>query len=280
MKSQIHKGFKLRAKSSGKTIFPLALIVLFAVSCKKKIKEPDVVERFCIESSKTHGTYDINVALPDGYNNQHKKYGTVYVLDCKDNFNIVAYQCKELSKKYAKENTLVVGIGYGNDRSFDYTPTKADQGGGGAGQFLQFIQKELIPRLENDYGADTTRESRVILGHSFGGLFGTYAFSKANKVFGNYILLSPSIWYDNEVVLEYESENRSYIKNDPGIVFLGIGQLENSGRMQAPFEALYRILDQTYPNVKLMKHSVPEMEHVGSRNQNIVKGLDFYFQNK
>ena len=57
-----------------------------------------------------------------------------------------------------------------------------------------------IPRLENEYGADTLRIKRTILGHSFGGLCGAYAFTNYNRVFGNYLLLSPSLWYADEVV--------------------------------------------------------------------------------
>ena len=50
---------------------------------------------------------------------------------------------------------LVVGIGYGNDRTVDYTPTKTNDGEGGAEEFMLFIKNELIPKMENEYAADT-----------------------------------------------------------------------------------------------------------------------------
>ena len=84
---------------------------------------------------------------------------------------------------------------------------------GGAPQFLSFIETQLIPKMEQDYNADTTRASRVILGHSYGGLFGGYAYCVNNKVFGNYILLSPSFWFDNLVELQMEKDNRAINKN-------------------------------------------------------------------
>lgn len=262
------------------TITTLALILLLAVSCKKKIKAPDAVETFTIQSTYASANYEIKVALPANFDKQNKKYSTIYVLDGEDNFNFVAHHSKESSKKYSKENSLVVSIGYGNDRSFDYTPTEGDHKGGGASKFLDFVEKELIPKMQSDFAADTTRMSRLVLGHSFGGLFEVYAFTKRNYVFGNYLMLSPSIWFDNEIVLEYELENRNSIKNNNPLVFLGIGQLENSGRMQAPFEAFFQILSKNYSSIQLMKNSVQDMDHMGSRNPNIIKGLDFYYQNK
>lgn len=258
----------------------LTLIVLIAISCEKKIKTPDLIEQFPIKSTSNSGCYAIKIALPDNYDPKNKKYATIFVLDCDDNFNFVAYHSKRLSNLYFVENALVVGIGYGHDRTVDYTPTKADHNGGGAPGFMEFIKNELIPKLQTDFGADSSRNSRVIIGHSFGGLFGAYAFTKHNEVFGNYLMLSPSLWYDNEVILRYEQENREVIKTKEQLVFLGIGEQENSGRMQVPFEAFYKRLKNNYPGTTLLKNSVPQLDHVGSRNPNLEKALNFYFSNK
>lgn len=263
-----------------KKITTLILILLIAASCKKKIKAPDCVEKFTIDSDCNSDSYDIVIALPDNYDPKNKKYSTIYVLDSDDNFNFVAQQSKKLSQYYSVENSLVVGIGYGPDRAIDYTPTEVKNNGGGAPLFMDFIKNKLIPKLQSDFGADSTRKSRVIIGHSFGGLFCAYAFTKRNDVFGNYLMLSPSLWYDNEIILKYEQENREAIKTRSQLVFLGIGKLENSGRMQAPFEAFHQRLNNYYPGITLLKNIVPQLNHVGSRNPNIERALDFYFRNK
>jgi hypothetical protein len=174
---------------------------------------------------------------------------------------------------------VVVGIGYGNDRSLDYTPTEADEGGGGAEKFLLFIKNELIPKIETDYGADTLRKSRTILGHSFGGLCGSYAFTNHNKVFGNYLILSPSLWYDNEIMLKFEEENRNININSHQLVFLGLGELE-MGRMLAPFQAFYQRLLINYPDMLIRRQIEENLSHRGSENPNILEGLKFYFQNR
>ena len=261
------------------SIIILALILIITGSCKKNISEPYSVQQFTIQSKSNSGSYDIKVALPDNYD-VNKKYATIYVLDGEDNFDFVACYSKKLSCKYYKNNVLVVSIGYGNNRTLDYTPTSASEGQGGGPSFMNFMQNELRPRMESDFSVDTNRSCRVILGHSFGGLLAAYAFTKYNSVFGNYLILSPSLWYDDEIILQYEQDNRSIINNKNQLVFMGIGQLENSGRMQAPFEAFYQRLNNYYSGIKLQKKSEKWLDHVGSKNPNIIKGLDFYFQNK
>jgi hypothetical protein len=190
----------------------IMLLFLFG-SCEKEVFNAGVTNAFTLQSFANGASYDIKVGLPANYNPAQEKYATVYVLDGKEIFEFVANKCKEISENYAVKNVLVISIGYGNDRSIDYTPTKVSAVTGGAPQFLNFIETQLIPKIEQDYHADTTRSSRVILGHSYGGLFGGYAYCTKNKVFGNYILLSPSLWFDNLIALQMEKDNRAVNKN-------------------------------------------------------------------
>jgi uncharacterized protein len=256
------------------------MLVFLLNSCKKEVFNSGITKEFTLQSVANGASYDIKVGLPANYNPSIEKYATIYVLDGKEIFDFVANKCNEISKNLAVKNVLIVSIGYGKDRSIDYTPTKISAVTGGAPQFLNFIETQLIPKMEKDYNADTTRASRVILGHSYGGLFGGYAYCVNNKVFGNYILLSPSFWFDNLVELQMEKDNRAINKNKKQLVFMGIGEAENMGRMQAPFEAFYQTLRDNYPDMKLSKNLEKNLDHLGSRNPNIVKGLNYYFQNR
>jgi predicted alpha/beta superfamily hydrolase len=257
-----------------------ALIVFLLGSCSEEEFNPGLTRNFTIQAASNGATYAIKVALPEDYHSSSEKYSTVYVLDGEENFDFVANQCKEISNQYAVANVLVVSIGYGNDRALDYTPTKISSTTGGGAEFLEFIKSQLIPSMEHDFNADTTRNSRVILGHSYGGLFGACVFAVENKLFGNYLLLSPSVWFDNEVSLLLEKQKRDINKDNPQLVFLGIGKAENSGRMQAPFEAFYQTLRDNYTHIKLSKNLERGLDHVGSKNPNIIKGLNYYFQNR
>ena len=92
--------------------------------------------------------------------------------------------------------------------------------------------------------------------------------------------MSPSFWFDNLVALQLEKNYRDINKNKKQLVFMGIGEAENLGRMQAPFEAFYQALQRNYTDIKLAKNSEKDLDHMGSRNPNIEKGLTFYFQNR
>lgn len=255
------------------------MLLCWLASCKKEVFDPALTQEYTIRSTDNSASYNIKVGLPSNYD-PIERYASIYVLDGEENFDFVSRQCKEISDKFGVENVIVISIGYGKDRSIDYTPTEVSSITGGGPQFMNFIETQLIPLIEENIGVDTARSSRVILGHSYGGLFGAYAFSTHNKVFGNYILLSPSLWFDNLVSLQFEQDNRNENKDRTQLVFMGIGEAENSGRMQAPFEAFYQILRDNYAHIKLEKNREANLSHVGSKNPNIVKGLNYYFQNR
>lgn len=261
----------------------MAMTLLLAVllgSCNEEKFDPASTRTFTIESPSIGATYPIQVALPENYNSSGEKFSTIYVLDGDQDFDLVANTCKSLADRYGVANVIVVSIGYGRDRSIDYTPTETGSSTGGAPEFLAFITNELIPKIEQDFNAGTARESRVILGHSYGGLFGAYAFAVNNSVFGNYILLSPSLWFDNEISMTLEKQNRVDNQDIRQLVFMGIGEAENSGRMQAPFEAYYQILRDNYSAIHLSKNREDDLSHMGSKDPNIEKGLNYYFQNR
>ncbi|MBC8320715.1 MAG: hypothetical protein H8E34_08335 [Bacteroidetes bacterium] len=59
------------------------------------------------------------------------------------------------------------------DRTRDFTPahTKARPTSGGAKKFHAFLEKELIPMIEENYKASPYK---IIMGHSLGGTFAAY----------------------------------------------------------------------------------------------------------
>jgi len=259
------------------TAFILTLVLLS--SCTKELFNSGFTKEFTLQSNANGASYNIQVGLPSNYN-PAEKYETIYVLDGKEIFGFVANRCKEISDRAGVKNVIVVSIGYGRDRSIDYTPTKMSSVTGGAPEFLNFIETQLIPRIEKDFNANTSRESRVILGHSYGGLFGAYAFSVNNKVFGNYLLLSPSFWFDNQVMFKMEKDNRINNKTKKQLVFMGIGDSEEGDRMLVPFETFYQTLRSNYTNIKLEKNLEQNQNHMSSRNPNIIRGLEYYFHNR
>ena len=66
---------------------------------------------------------------------------------------------------------------------------------GGAAQFAVFLEEELIPYIESKYPADPSR--RCFAGYSLGGLLGVHLLTANPQLFQNYLLGSPSLWYNH-----------------------------------------------------------------------------------
>jgi uncharacterized protein len=277
----IMKNYAIIFKSIGAIASAMMLIFLFASCEKNEAINPALIQQeFALPSNTNGATYKIKVGLPADYDSSIKKYASIYVLDGENDFGFISNRCKEISDSLNVTNVLVISIGYGKDRSIDYTPTKMSSVTGGGPEFLKFIETQLIPKIEETYRVDTARSSRVIIGHSYGGLFGTYALCANNKVFGNYLLLSPSLWFNSMVSMQIEKDNRDKIKNQAQLVFMGIGGAEEVDRMLTPFGEFYQILQGKYVHTKLAKNIEPNQGHMGSKNPNIIKGLNYYFKNR
>jgi len=120
---------------------------------------------------------------------------------------------------------IIVGIGYPVETVFqslylrqrDLTPTEVDRPrypipvegivevtegkrSGGADAFLQFIETELKPFINAHY--KTVPSDNGYFGHSLGGLFGLYVLFNKPEAFNRYILGSPAMWWDKEVIFD------------------------------------------------------------------------------
>ena len=151
-----------------------------------------------LQSTYVDQEYEIDIFFPTGYADEMTRYPVVYVLDAEYNFGCVAYITRRLIKNDDIPKVLVVGIAYDTSyedfykkRSRDLTPASDIHGyhTGGAENFTQFLEHELFPFIESNYR--TIPEDRTIVGHSFGGLYGSYVLLKHTNLFNRYLIVSP-----------------------------------------------------------------------------------------
>lgn len=115
--------------------------------------------------------------------------------------------------------SIIVGIA-NSDRKKDFTyPTTNKQDktdlptSGKSANFIQFLEKELQPYITANY---KTSGPTTLIGQSLGGLLATEIWFKKPNLFDNYIIVSPSLWWDNESLLaataaDYTSKKSIYI---------------------------------------------------------------------
>ena len=67
--------------------------------------------------------------------------------------------------------------------------------GGGAARFLECIANEVLPAAEAMLPAGAKVARRVLMGHSFGGLFTLKALVSGPKPFDDFVAIDPSLWW-------------------------------------------------------------------------------------
>jgi hypothetical protein len=111
---------------------------------------------------------------------------------------------------------LVVGIGYPSDevpvvnteRWLDLTPTVSPDPAekrptGGADVFLRVIDEEIKPFVASRYKVEAANQA--LWGHSIGGLTVLRALFRRPDSFSTFLISSPSIWWDSQLVLKDET---------------------------------------------------------------------------
>lgn len=250
-------------------------LVAVVSACQKENVELGEHAAFEVTSAHADATYDVQVRLPLDYDSS-ETYDTIYILDSNWYFDHASEEIARLAETSGKRPVMVVGIGEGNDRTTDYMPTATSQGEGGAENFTRFLAEELIPHMEENFSAESTRSSRGIVGHSAGGLYVAYAFTRHNRMFGNYLMLSPAIWYDDGITLEYEQDNRSQNQADNQLVFISKAELEATQL----FADMFHKRLEAYDNTEVAFHTEKGKDHASSAKPAITEGLSFYYSLK
>ncbi|WP_347925683.1 alpha/beta hydrolase-fold protein [Pontimicrobium sp. SW4] len=146
------------------------------------------------------------VRLPENYNpNSKTKYPIVYLLDGFSLKNNLETVYNNYWGHYLP-HMILVGISNRTNRTRDLTISKIEErrgsamnlDTGGADNFRQFIEKELIPYIDKTY---PTTSYRTLIGHSYAGLFALDVLINNNHLFKNYIAIDPSIEWDNQKLL-------------------------------------------------------------------------------
>ena len=192
--------------------------------------------------------FSISIGRPFGPpQSPSKTYPVIYVLDADIGFPIVRLTALSLQDGGELPPALIVGIGYAGGfmegmgkRNRDFTPTPdpvfmkyMGRGGpsGGADKFLRFIREELKPFIESNYPADP--EDATVVGVSFGGLFATYTLLHEPDTFQRYIVGSPSLWWGDEVVFQYEKSFADTHDDLAASVFVSAGGHETTEHDEA-----------------------------------------------
>lgn len=218
-----------------------------------------------IRSTVMNEERTLNIYLPPGYNEQDSvRYPVIYLLDgsVDEDFIHMAGLVYFLGFPWLNLCPPSIVVGIANvDRKRDFTfPTTVEKDKkdfpttGGSAAFIRYLGEEVIPYIRSRY---KTNNTSTLIGQSFGGLLATEVLFTHPDWFSKYLIVSPSLWWDNQSLL-----NRTVTLTTQPDVRIAVGK---EGRvMERGAKALYRKLRPFYADKRRLRFHFFKKENHGS----------------
>ena len=233
-------------------------------SQEEKVADPfSIGETIELASSALGENRVLNIYLPLSYGQDSAKtYPVIYLLDgsADEDFIHIAglVQFGSFSWIEMLPESIVVGIA-NVDRKRDFTyPSNNEQDvkdfptTGHSEAFIRFIEQELQPYITETY---RTSSQRTLIGQSLGGLLATEILFKKPELFDNYIIVSPSLWWDDESLLDFEPVSYTAPKS----IYIAVGK-------EGPI--MERVAKELYDKLEVSKTDNTKLHYAFFEKQN------------
>ena len=232
----------------------IGVFLLFALArpvFAQSANEVVIGSQYSIHSEILDETRTYWTSLPDSYDlesSSHKTYPILIVLDGGEHFRYVAGMLGFMSAgrngSRRVPETIVVGVASTN-RERDFTPdrivTRRENDTGGGDRFLDFLEKELLPVLQDRY---RLAPFTVLMGHSLGGLLASHAYLQAETTFDAFLVVDPSFGNWDAATMDQKLDAMTPTSFDRFLYVAsanwGSRNLRNRDRHVRFYEALHR----------------------------------------
>ncbi|MFN8395524.1 MAG: alpha/beta hydrolase-fold protein [Bacteroidia bacterium] len=216
-------------------------------------------------STLLHEQRVLNVVLPDGYDTSKVSYPVIVLLDGSANEDLVHVAGIIQFHNMMGFMGPCILVGVGNvDRRRDFTfPTNIKEDlqayptTGHSAAFIDFLEKEALPLVHSLY---RTNGQRLLIGQSLGGLLATEILFTRPQLFNQYMIVSPSLWWDKESLLRRPTDAMKAADLQPTTVRVVVGKegkvMENDA---AALASLLKKLGQ--PKIEVSLHKLPKENH-------------------
>jgi len=233
--------------------------------------ETEIIKSKVLNEQRT-----LNVYLPDGYNKDKTiSYPVIYLLDgsADEDFVHIVGIVQFLTMIEAMPKTIIIGIA-NVDRERDFTfPTSIDSDRiaypttGHSEKFISFLEHELQPYVNAHY---RTNGHKTIIGQSLGGLVTTQILIEKPWLFDDYMIVSPSLWWDHESMLQKAAQAIPGIQNNIRI-YLSLG---NEGDIMVGDANKLLNFMKANSKLKILYKYLPEENHLTILHHSIYDGLE------
>lgn len=212
-------------------LFLLFNVSTFHTNAQQKDVQPlQIGEIRTLHSTVLNEERRLNIYLPGSFD-KTKSYPVIYLLDgsYNEDFLHITGLTQFYNMTFGMPEAIIVGIS-NVDRKRDFThhtdaadlkqefPTT-----GHSAAFIQFVEQELKPFVEQHY---KTNGTNYLIGQSLGGLLATEILLKKPELFSHYLIVSPSLWWDNESMINQADELIAQQQKHDRFVYIAVGAKE------------------------------------------------------
>ena len=185
------------------------------------------------EMPQLHRIRTIRIYLPEGYQNNSKRYPVLYMQDGQNLFDVATAGFGEWGVdetldslgKNKRAACIVVGIDNSSKRLTEYNPYYFERFGEGEGNaYADFIALTLKPFIDSSFRTLPQKKTTLIAGSSMGGLISFFTMLKYPEVFGIAGVFSPAFWTADSI----KAYNIQQASKTGGKVFFYMGAAEGA----------------------------------------------------
>jgi len=257
-----------------RTITIILALLMISPFCFGQIAKNNIVlgQTISIESKILDETRDIWVCTPDGYKLGNENFPVLYVLDGETNFFIASAVANFLAQNQKIPRMIVVGIpNVARNRDFSPIPSKQLQNSGGAKNFVNFLEEELMVYINSVY---RTYDLNILFGHSLCGMFSVYTLFSNPELFDAHISASPYLMYEDDYVIKKVNEVLSDKSNFINQLFVSIG---NEPAYFNSLDQLKSLLADNKSDLNWTFKKYEDEDHGSIPFRTISDGLEFIF---
>jgi uncharacterized protein len=259
-----------------------SFVLINTANCQIPKGEVAGAELIEFKSTINSQDYQLYIKVPASYNDDTtKRYPVMYCLDGQWSFPLIMELKGELLYDNLMTETIFVGIGWpdnyfaNRDRDFTPTHTDFDPASGGAPNFLKVIKDNIISRIDSKYRTDKINNG--LLGGSSGGLFVLYTLFQQPSPFNRFIANSPSLSYDNELMLKTEKTFATGHQELHAKLFITSGGYEEEMGPPMYTNFIKQLSGSKYKDFEMDSVVIDKTGHLTATSYAIVRGLQFVF---
>ncbi|MBV6413463.1 MAG: alpha/beta hydrolase [Xanthomonadales bacterium] len=254
-----------------------------------------IAQSYTLHSQVLNEQRVLNIMLPEGYAEQPgQRFPVVYLLDGgqHEDFTHMAGAVQYASFSWVQKLPPAILVGIANtdrkrDMTFKASPnfvwpkwlhgySDAYKNAGGSEAFMRYIETEVQPFVEQNF---RTNDDRMLVGQSLAALLATEVLLKKPRLFNQYVIMSPALWWDNESLLRRAPALLRELPKTPMKVYLAVG---NEGpNMVRDARALAELLRRhKTPQMQFVFEHLPKEDHGTILHPATLNAFGYFFPRK